>query len=405
MNIAVVHPYPVHAAAVGGVTRVYELVCYLARRHEVSVFTHQVPGSPADSTLARAGVAVHACPLPAAGVGRKIRGWLGPAPYYVSRNANPALAAEIGRADAARAFDVVHVELGYMAPALAGVGRHAIRVLAEQEAMPLVLERLRRVPWLDRTAYERLAVFTAGKVERFDRETLPHFDLLYGITPREQEYLSRASRRPSRILPHVVRMDRFPAAGPGTREAHAVLFVGNFAHRPNVHAAHWFVERVWPIVRAAAPLATFHVVGAGLTDDIRQRLTAPGVELRGYQADLPACYRRAAVMVNPVHSGGGMRGKVLEASASGCAVVSTTTGLDGIAAVSGQHCLAADTSADFAAAVIRYLDDAALRAAHGEAARALVAELYDAHRVFSRLEADYEQACEARAAVRTRTIA
>jgi glycosyltransferase involved in cell wall biosynthesis len=406
MNIAIVHPYPVHAAAVGGVTRVYELARFLARRHRVSIFTHAVDGEPSvDAELTRLGVISRTFPRPEPTWRSKAGGWIGAAPYYVHRNYNPGLTAALAAADRSDPFDVVQLELGYMAPVLAGLGHRAVRVLAEQEAMPFVLDRLRQIPWRDRTRYERLAVFTGRSVAQFDRGTLPAFDLIYGITPREQIYLQTASGRAAGVLPHIVSMARFPAGAGSTDRAPSVLFVGNFAHRPNVHGVTWFVERVWPRVVAAVPSARFEIVGSGISIEQAARLAAPGVVLRGYEADLVARYRAAAVAVIPLHSGGGMRGKALEACAAECALVSTPLGIDGIAAVPGRHCLTGETPEQFAAAVIAYLNDPALRASHGAAAREMVGELYDAPVVFGRLERDYEAAHRDRATLPRRSTA
>jgi glycosyltransferase involved in cell wall biosynthesis len=399
VNIAVVHPYPVHAAAVGGVTRVYELVSFLARRHRVSVFTHRTSDAPAqDSSLTALGVEQRAFAPEPATLRGKARSCIGPAPYYVYRNANPSLTTALGEADAREPFDVVHLELGYMVPALSGVGPHAVRTLAEQEAMPFVIDRLRHVSWRRRTLYEKVAVLTSGRIRRFDRQTLSTFDLVYGITPRERDYLQEASGRSAAVLPHVVSAARFASVREDAAVPASVLFVGNFGHHPNRHAALWFVERVWPLVRASLPLTQFEIVGAGMDDEWRSRLEGPGVTVRGYEPDLRAAYQRSVVVVNPVHSGGGMRGKVLEAFASGRALVSTPLGLEGIAAVSGSHCLVGESPADFAAAVLTYLRDRGMRRAHGATARALVCEHYDAPVVFARLECDFEAAVDARRA-------
>jgi glycosyltransferase involved in cell wall biosynthesis len=94
--------------------------------------------------------------------------------------------------------------------------------------------------------------------------------------------------------------------------------------------------------------------------------------------------------VNPIRTGGGMRGKVLEAFACGCAVVSTAMGMEGVDAVRGEHCLLAETSGDFARAVLRYLGDPGLRRQHGRAARALAEHAYDPRTVFPRLAAELE---------------
>jgi glycosyltransferase involved in cell wall biosynthesis len=72
-----------------------------------------------------------------------------------------------------------------------------------------------------------------------------------------------------------------------------------------------------------------------------------------------------------------MRVKILEAFARGIPVVSTTIGVEGIDAEPGRHLLVADRPADFAAAVLRLLDDPAEAARLAGAARRLLEERYD----------------------------
>jgi glycosyltransferase involved in cell wall biosynthesis len=290
----------------------------------------------------------------------------------------------------------VHLELGYMAPLLDAVSPRAVRVLAEQETMPLALSRLRRLPWHRRSPYELLAALVEPKARRFDARTLPRFDRVYGITAREAEYLAQAAGRPAGVLPHVVRVARFDAAA-RAENGESVLFVGNFAHRPNVHGLDWFLDRVWPAVRAKAPGAALDVVGGGVPAGLRDAASRAGARVHGYVPDLASCYAGAAVVVTPLRSGGGMRGKVLEAFASARALVSTPTGLEGIDAVPGTHCLCAAEAPAFADAVVRYLADPPLRRAHGVAARRLVAMRHDVGVVFAGLERDLQESVEARA--------
>ena len=71
-------------------------------------------------------------------------------------------------------------------------------------------------------------------------------------------------------------------------------------------------------------------------------------------------------------------------------VVSTTMGAEGISQLqAGAHCLLADTPIDFANAVLRLLDDAALGQQLGAAGRKLVREHYDWSVIIPRLESIY----------------
>jgi glycosyltransferase involved in cell wall biosynthesis len=99
--------------------------------------------------------------------------------------------------------------------------------------------------------------------------------------------------------------------------------------------------------------------------------------------------RQAAVLVVPVHSGSGMRVKILEAFARGIPVVSTTVGVEGIAASHGKHLLVADEPAEFARAVIRLLREPAEAARLAKAGRELVVERYDWRRALVGLDEVY----------------
>jgi len=83
-----------------------------------------------------------------------------------------------------------------------------------------------------------------------------------------------------------------------------------------------------------------------------------------------------AVLVVPLPFGSGVRMKILEAWAAGRAVVSTTLGAEGLGACDGEHLLLADDAEEFAASVLRLLNDGALRERLGDAGRALYEEQF-----------------------------
>jgi glycosyltransferase involved in cell wall biosynthesis len=161
---------------------------------------------------------------------------------------------------------------------------------------------------------------------------------------------------------------------------------------PNAEGVYWFATRVFPTVRRALPDVQFNVVGSRPQSTIRRLANAEsGIAVIGYVADLHAILRQSGVLVVPVHSGSGMRVKILEAFARGIPVVSTSVGVEGIDAVSPQHLLVADDPEGFAEAVIRVLADVpeAERLAH--AGRRLVEERYHWRTALSGLDEIYER--------------
>ncbi len=399
MRIAIVHPYPVSSRAVGGTTRIWLLVEHLAGRHELRVLTHASGDQRADreaiAELARLGVEQRVLERPRASTTRKLSWALGAHPYFVGYNRNPALEAALCELDAQGGLDVVHVEFAYLAPLLEGLGPRPARVLAEQETMSVMIDRLRAVPAHSRSIYQRYLARQLAGVRRFEGEALRGFDRAFAINPGEAAALARLAGRPVDVLPHVVRAASFSPPQQEPADA-SLLFVGNYAHDPNRHAIHWLAEHVWPAVRSALPGVRLDVVGPHLPDDERAALVAQGAQVLGRVEDLAGAYRRAAVVVNPIRSGGGMRGKVLEAFASGRPVVSTWLGMEGIAAEDGVHFDLADEPERFAAAVVALLRDPERRRALGQRARDLVLRLYDAPVVLGRLEQAFAEAVDER---------
>jgi glycosyltransferase involved in cell wall biosynthesis len=119
------------------------------------------------------------------------------------------------------------------------------------------------------------------------------------------------------------------------------------------------------------------------------------ITVTGFVEDVRPDLNRASVVVVPLRSGGGMRLKILEAMASGKAVVSTPLGAEGIPARNGEEILLAPPDRTFAVEVVRLLRQGAERKRIGKAARAWV-ERYGWNRVAEALERDYSALLENR---------
>jgi glycosyltransferase involved in cell wall biosynthesis len=113
--------------------------------------------------------------------------------------------------------------------------------------------------------------------------------------------------------------------------------------------------------------------------------------LLGFVDDVRELLRNKAVLISPILSGSGVRVKLLEAFASGIAVVSTRLGAEGLAHVSGECCELADTPSDFAAAVVRLLADSRYASALATRARAFVERERDSVVATRKLVETYRQ--------------
>lgn len=138
-----------------------------------------------------------------------------------------------------------------------------------------------------------------------------------------------------------------------------LLFVGNFNHRPNIDAVHFFCNDILPFIHREQPGAKVYIVGNKPPDEIR-RYASESVIVTGYVEDLSPYLRNARISISPLRYGAGMKGKVGEALSWGLPVVTTSIGAEGMGLVDGHDALIADEPEEFASKAVRLYNDAAL---------------------------------------------
>ncbi|MEO5926011.1 MAG: glycosyltransferase [Bryobacteraceae bacterium] len=164
-----------------------------------------------------------------------------------------------------------------------------------------------------------------------------------------------------------VDLERFqPGSDPP--EARRLLFIGSFAHRPNVLALEFFLREVFPMLKDV----TLHVI-AGQNHERFWDLREDGVELEGFVTDVRPAYRRAAVVIAPLVASAGTNIKIVEAMAMGKAIVSTDAGVHGLELA---DVVIANAAEDFAAAITLLLDSPERRVALEQHARATAERVY-----------------------------
>lgn len=227
----------------------------------------------------------------------------------------------------------------------------------------------------------------AQQAEALERAVLSDFHRVYVCSADDRELLRRHARADIRVLPNALPV---PPELPVRRKdgPFTFLFVGTLGYYPNEDAICHFCTASLPLIRAAAG------------QDCRLRLLARARQRQsgGWQTcrasgswgavpDMQPCYQQADAVIVPIRAGGGTRIKVLEAFSYQRPVVSTTIGVEGIAARAGEHVLLGNTPTAFADQCLRLMSDPLLAERLTTNAYRLFLEEYTIEAVARRMEA------------------
>jgi GT2 family glycosyltransferase len=178
-------------------------------------------------------------------------------------------------------------------------------------------------------------------------------DQVWCVTEEDRKALQNETRNTNiAIIPTIHALH---GKGKNFSERRDLLFVGNFNHRPNKDAVHFFVKEIYPSIQAALPEVKFYVVGSNVVDEI-MAYDSPEVVVMGYVPDMTPLLESCRVFVAPLRFGAGMKGKIGDSFSYGLPVVTTSIGAEGLNIKDREHALIADDPA-FAAAVVELYRD------------------------------------------------
>jgi glycosyltransferase involved in cell wall biosynthesis len=399
-------PLPLDA---GPKVRAYYVLRYLVEAgHEVHLLSFVRPGeSPQHVDALRSLCAsVEAVPIVRSRARNLLdaaRSLAGSVPFLVLRDQTAAMQDRQRQVLASRSFDAVHADQIWMAPY--GLCREApeLRVLDQHNATFLVPRRLAEH---QRNPLARMFLgHEAGKLAAFEQETCRRYGRVVWVTAEDRKAVGTSGANGAPEDPVIPIATDPRALQPVVRRSpFRVTFLGGLHWPPNREGVAWFAERVWPQVARAVPSAVLTIIGREGADALPRTVDARRIDVTGYVVDPQPYLSETAAFVVPLHSGAGMRVKILEAWSWALPIVSTTVGAEGLAAIHGENMLLADEPQLFADAVIRVLQDARLAAALGAGGRSTAESSYDWTTVYRAWDGIYRRSRpELRLATSTQT--
>ncbi|MBC7812957.1 MAG: glycosyltransferase [Burkholderiales bacterium] len=387
------HPNILHA----GGQYVYHTLRWLAQRHEVHLLSYG-RGESADEVEAIAPVVETMMVIEPAYTVRHIvqpqpDGWQ--PPKMLSRRTQIAVREYMRVICSRQNIEAVHFAWTEMGRYMDAVPDGVAGVLGTMDVEYLVRPREAALrPSLLPAGLEFLQVQRrAHSLIHSEADYLPKANVVLACSAADKQHLAKLTsiERIHVVRPWIdaeaVRHIKLSSVVPGR-----LTFVGALDSIPNIVAARFFVDEVWPIIRAQHPETTLHIVGANPTSDVQAWATRdPRIVVSANTAAIPAAWAETDVAVSPSLIGGGLIPNVTQAMAAGRPVVTTTLGYESVDAPPELVDMA-DTAPEFADAVLRLLSDRTRWQRRALAGRAYISRAYDWDESMQALENAYEVA-------------
>jgi len=235
------------------------------------------------------------------------------------------------------------------------------------------------------TAKDRGEKFRNGltwwKYRMYISDLLKHFRACAVVSEKERDLLQQISPRTRfEVIPNCIESSNYLDFNE-TPQPDTLIFTGSFKYYPNYEAVKWFLENVYPLVKARIPTIKLIITG---DSDGRQLSGSGDIIQTGLVDDVRPLIAKSWISIVPILSGGGTRLKILEAMALQTPVVATSKGAEGLQVNHGADILIADTPDEFAANIIKLTQDPGLRTKLVRNAFDLIKAKYDWRVVFPR---------------------
>lgn len=391
MNILIVYPFLLHTrVAHGSGVRLLRLVRGLsARGHGVYVLslaeTDPEPYAAAIAPLEGICREIRVIPRPKLTPFLKALRFVSPSiPPHPRNILDPIAQAYVRELTASGHIDIVYLVFTWLGEYVKSIDRTRCSVILDAD--DLDTRRYRLMLYGEKNPWHWLhALITWQRGRQYEYRILESVDQVVAITLEEKEFIHQLNPRAQvNVIPLMIPVQEY-APLPETEEDDALAFVGSFVHPPNCEAVTWFCRQVLPLIVARIPLVHFYIVG-WQSQAFVGHLASRSVKVVDSVEDIRPWLAKAAVVVNPVLSGGGARMKNLEALAVGRPLVTTALGAEGLMEPPGSGYLVADDARSFARTVVALLENRELRHQLGESGRRFVARAHDTRVVIARLE-------------------
>jgi polysaccharide biosynthesis protein PslH len=379
MKILMLVPYLPTITMSGGQTRWYNIIKYLAKEHDITLFSLIKDESEKklipDLEKYCKEVRVFKRPSNPWTLRNVLLSFFGPYPLLVIRNLSLQERNEITKELAEHNYDLIHAETFYVMPHL-----HKTKIptiLVEQTIWHNVYKhhvvtKVKKLFW----PFFLLDVY---KVKFWEKHYWRKATRVFAVSSDDRdEMLKLIPEKKVGIIPNGVDSKYYAAKSEVKLSPPRILYgVTNFEWLQNQEATEELIYKVWPKIKSENPEVKVWIAGRKIPEWLKKRSDKGDVEITEDIPDARDAYSKAYLMLAPIRGAGGTRLKILEAMAAGLPVVSTQVGVSGLNLTDKENVLIADSDEELAEKANMLLRDREMAEEIGRKGQAHVEKHFD----------------------------
>jgi len=242
-------------------------------------------------------------------------------------------------------FDIIQVETVFLTPYLKTIAKYSKSkvFLRAHNIEHLIWKRL-----AENTKNPFRKIYLDHLSVQLKNYEIDHLDKYYGIvciSKVDAEYYKNLTQEPVITATFGINPEEY-SKSLTTEKMPSLFFIGAMNWMPNAEGLKWFLSDVWPAIYEAFPKLNFHIACKEIPAWLKA-LESDNIQLVGKVENAKDFISSRSIMIVPLHSGSGIRIKIIEGMALGKAIISTTIGAEGIDYENGKNILIADTKDEF----------------------------------------------------------
>ena len=348
MKILMLTPYVPYPPSSGGQIRTFNLLKYLSQKNQITLVCLYKNNEEKKylKTLQKYCQKIYPCKRTEKPwqIKNIIKTIFSPLPFLIVRNFSNEAKKTIEFLLKNEKFDVIHAETFYIMPHLPSTKIPII--LVEQTIEYRVYQHFVNSLFF---LFQPFFYFDILKLKYWERFYWKKANIVAAVSKTDEENIKKLEPYlKTAIIPNGAGDEMIVKKLPKKNlKKPTLLFQGNFYWLQNVEAANFLIKKIYPLLKKTVHQSKL-IISGQKASKIKAEKNIKIINLDLNQTKMvKKIYQKATIFIAPIFGPGGTRLKILAAMAAGIPVVSTKTGVEGLALKNKVNVLLAETPYDF----------------------------------------------------------